>query len=271
MASTDDFTIPSCPSMGCDTTPTDPLNQPTQHMVAVPDADPAYQSREYFVRLPEGYDAERAYPLVLLGHGCGGDGRGIIPVHEASQGDAIVAGLSSVDECFATGDGGTPEILFFDAVLAQLEVDYCLDRGKVFVSGFSSGGWLSYLLSCARGDVIRGIGAAAGGFGDSHPECHGSVAAILAADTEDGANPIVNIDPVSGNDEGSGAARDRLLALNGCSDVSVPWDPQFPECNIYQGCKPGYEVVWCETTGKGHSDHVPLSSQGFWSFWSALE
>ncbi|MES1174144.1 MAG: hypothetical protein ABUL62_07420 [Myxococcales bacterium] len=36
--------------------------------------------------------------------------------------------------------------------------------------------------------------------------------------------------------------------------------------------KPGYPVVWCTTTGQGHTDQVEtgLSTFGFWKFWSSL-
>jgi hypothetical protein len=42
---------------------------------------------------------------------------------------------------------------------------------------------------------------------------------------------------------------------------------------MYQGCKPGFPVVWCPTSGKGHSDQVGppfpnMSTIGFWKFWS---
>jgi polyhydroxybutyrate depolymerase len=244
----------------------------TQQMLTVDVDDPMFQNREIYIRLPLTYDPQRAYPLILLGHGCGGDGTAVVPIHEESGEDAIVVGLSSVEDCFDTGGGpASPELPFFDAVLAHMSDNYCVDTGKVFVAGFSSGAWLSNLLGCARGDKIRGIGTMAGGLGDSiQGQCVGHVAAMMMADTDDTSNPIVSPDDVTGNDEGSGVAHTLTAEHNGCTTEMTPWDAEFPECEANTGCDPAYPVVWCVTSGKGHSDQVPMSTVGLWRFWSSL-
>ena len=167
-------------------------------------------------------------------------------------------------------------VLLF-AALAGIEASYCADQAKVFVSGYSSGGWLSYLLGCARAGVIRGIGAASGGMQVDRPACTGPVAAILTADTTDSTNPIVNIDKTTGIDKGSGAGRDNLLMRNGCGTETKPWDVgdsafESSSCVEYQGCAPGFPVVWCPTTGYGHSNGAEsgISTKGFWTLWSSL-
>ncbi|HTM45489.1 MAG TPA: hypothetical protein VL137_11065, partial [Polyangiaceae bacterium] len=158
-----------------------------------------------------------------------------------------------------------------DATFADLKAKYCIDTHKVFMAGFSSGAWLTYLIGCLRGDELRGIGTMAGGFTDSaQGQCVGHVAAMIMADTADPANPIVNPDPVTQIDEGPGIARDMFAASNGCSTQSDPWDPEFPDCVINQGCDPRYPVVWCKTMGKGHTDQIPMSTTGLWRFWSSL-
>jgi len=70
-------------------------------------------------------------------------------------------------------------------------------------------------------------------------------------------------------------ARDRIKAINGCSDTTMPyeWDVKpdtVSTCVEYQGCKPGYPLIWCPTHGLGHSDQKPTSTFGFWKFWSGL-
>ena len=56
---------------------------------------------------------------------------------------------------FADGFANTPDLPYFDAVLAEVEAHYCIERSKVFVAGFSSGAWEAYMLGCARGGVVR--------------------------------------------------------------------------------------------------------------------
>ena len=48
-----------------------------------------------------------------------------------------------------------PRKLDFYALLADIEAKYCIDKSKVYVGGYSSGGWETYTLGCAAADVIR--------------------------------------------------------------------------------------------------------------------
>ena len=70
-------------------------------------------------------------------------------------------------------------------------------------------------------------------------------------------------------------ARDRIKAINGCSDETVPyvWDvnPDTPStCVEYQGCMPGFPLIWCPSQNQGHSNQAPLTTVGLWKFWMGL-
>jgi hypothetical protein len=122
------------------------------------------------------------------------------------------------------------------------------------------------LLSCTAGDRIRAIGTAAGGFHADHPPCKGNPAAMFHAGTGDTANPITKLNS-AGMNEGSSAARDRLLMANACTMETKLWDPAFPYCKEYIGCSS--PVVWCEQN-VGHSNGEEVSRTGWWKFWSSL-
>jgi hypothetical protein len=110
----------------------------------------SWTSRVYYLDLPTAYDPQRAYPLIFGGSGCGGalttnGDNGGFAVLPANNNQAIQIGLSYVwpeggGPCFYDGVSNTPDLPYFDAVLAEIEQNYCVDRGKVFVGGFSSGG-----------------------------------------------------------------------------------------------------------------------------------
>lgn len=243
-----------------------------------------FAHRNYFVRLPGNYDNSKAYPLLISAGGCGttngesGDGGGANPL-PGDQDVAVQVGLSYVytnhsGACFEDGWSDTPDLPYFDAVLAELDQRYCFDRGKVFVSGFSSGAWESYMLACARGGVIRGIGTQAGGLRDQRPPCTGiPVAAFLTAGVND-ANPIEDIDPNTGFDHGSQAARDVILQTNGCTgnetepyvtaDAPADWN-----CVSYTSCPKEYPVIWCAITAD-EGRHGAGSPKAFVPFWTAL-
>jgi poly(3-hydroxybutyrate) depolymerase len=220
-------------------------------------------ARSYSLYLPAGYAPTRAYPLVILGHGCSGAGGRPFPIETASKADAIVVALKSVGDCFVYGATGA-DVVYFDTVLAEVSASHCVDRSRVFMAGFSSGSYLTYTIGCVRAGIVRGQGNAAGAQVNL-PTCAGPIAAMMAHDTADMDNPIA----------GGMAARDRILRDNGCTTQTVPYDfdgdPATPStCVMYQGCRPGYPVVWCETTGKGHSNQVPITTVGLWRFWSQL-
>jgi polyhydroxybutyrate depolymerase len=230
--------------------------------------------RVYELRLPKDYQPMHAYPLIFEDHGCDGS----IPFHieKATGSSAIVVALRAASNqdnnymggCFATGpnDKELTEVPYFDAVVSQVETALCVDESKLFMEGYSSGSWLTNLLGCVRAGVLRGQGNATGGL-PTVSTCAGPIAAMLAHDDTDDQNVI-----------GEGIkARDRIRTINGCSDTAMPmpyeWDTNpatMSTCVQYQGCKPGFPVVWCQTHGKGHSDQVPISTTGFWKFWSAL-
>lgn len=60
------------------------------------------------------------------------------------------------------GELGDRDLAFFDAMLAWLDGQGCIDKGRVFVLGYSNGAGLAYLLACERRAVVAGVAIAAG-------------------------------------------------------------------------------------------------------------
>ena len=267
-------------SAGCGKANMDPAAKYVEHDIMVnvaPAYAPANTMRKFFTYLPHGYDPMHPYPVTMWGPGCGASGPegnqlmgSTGPDGKPATDSFIEIQLLQKDSCFSTSSADSPEVPYFDEVLKQLSDNYCIDKAQVFVAGYSSGSWLTQLLGCQRGNVIRGIGSASGGIIVDHGTCTGAIAAIMTGDSSDTTNPIISLDKATGTPKGSGAARDRILMANGCQMTSKPWDPAFPGCDIYDGCSAGYPVVWCLTMGQGHSTGGINSSKGFWKFWSTL-
>jgi poly(3-hydroxybutyrate) depolymerase len=222
-------------------------------------------ARSYRLYLPAGYAPMRPYPLIVLGHGCTGNGGTPFPIETASKGDAIVVALKSVGSCFEYSPTG-PDVTYFDTVLAEISASQCVDRNRVFMAGFSSGSWLTHTIGCVRAGVLRAQGNVSGNQ-VGLPACKGPIAAMFMHDVADDQNSFA----------GAERARDRILKSNMCGTTTVPWDwdgnPATPStCVEYQGCLPGYPVVWCPTMAPAgrptHNNHVPISTVGLWRFWS---
>jgi hypothetical protein len=278
--------VPRGKSAGCDKDApgTDEPGQFIKHDVMVTGVDPkfvadhpsnpgnnggyTYDKRNYYIKLPAGYDSSKPYAVTFGGGGCGntgGDsGRG--GGQQASGISAIQIGLSYVysgGACFEDGYANTPEVPYFDAVMADISAKYCINREKVFVGGYSSGAWEAVTLGLARGGVIRGIATGAGGLRKDRPMPSGiPMAAILLTGQGDGTNPI-------DGPTGSALARDQILMTNKCTGTAtMPFAPD-KDCVQYTGCPAAFPVVWC-TPGGGHTGGSNEHWAAVGAFWDGL-
>jgi len=241
---------------GCGLAAGDPSMQWTAHAIDV-DGMP----RDYWVWLPAPYDPERAYPVVYQFHGCSDSEdrqNNNPPVQDVSGADAIHIRGKAVQSCWDSGAPESPDIAFFDALVADVEATWCADPDRRFATGYSSGAFMTHRLACDRGDRLRGIATIAGG--QAGPECAGPVAALLIHDLDD---QTVNI-------SASVSARDDHLARNGCDAAAATTPVEPVPCAAYAGCTDGLPVVWCQTTGQDHSRQDGLAAAAFWGFLAAL-
>jgi polyhydroxybutyrate depolymerase len=126
-------------------------------------------------------------------------------------------------------------------MISELEASYCVDQDRLFSTGFSYGGIMSDTLACQMADVFRAIAPMAGTvFGGSCNRAN-----PIAAWIEHGEDDTV-LPP-----DGGVAMRDILLEANHCTSTSQPVDPS--PCVAYDGCDPGYPVVWCPVPGEGQA------------------
>lgn len=211
--------------------------------------------RSYQIRLPDSYDASRAYALIFRFHGYGGDGlSGGLGIEGPAGDDAIIVGPDGLNQGWSNGSEAG-DLAFFDAMYEAISERYCVDRARVFAYGFSMGGGFTNLLGCRRADVLRATAAIAG-FDRGTGSCARPVAAWFQHDQNDDSVPIAQ----------GRSARDRVVARAHCSANSTP----AGSCVSYQGCDPGYPVVFCETTGKGHNIAGDTAPQAVWDFFRAL-
>jgi hypothetical protein len=280
---------PKGTSAGCGKTPAtgDTPGRFVKRSITVTGVDPTVKpatpggswiDRVYYLDLPAGYNPAVAYPILFGGAGCGGalttnGDNGGFPVLPANNQQAIQIGLSYVwpeggGACFNDNGANTPDLPYFDSVLAEVEANYCVDRGKVFVGGFSSGGWLAYMLGLARGGVIRGISPAAGGLrpeGSRPAPSKQPIAALLLTGADDTTNPATG-------PTGSDAARDLILSINGCQGTDTTEWTTCAGCGCvkYNGCPAAYPVIRCRPPGQGHSDGGSAFKAAIWSVWNTL-
>jgi hypothetical protein len=270
---------PNGPTAGCQAP--DPVEEPQvwlQRDITVAnlptDKVAMFAQRKYFVRLPVDYDHTRPYPIVFYAPGCTAANVEPTPMMNQIKNDAIHVFLLQVGQCFSTGYP-SPEVPYFTQALDEVQAKYCTDAGKVFVSGYSSGSWLSSVLACAMGDRIRAIGTAAGGLRKATIDgymCNTPAAGIFYTGENDMENPADRKDE-TGFQYGVMGARDRLLSSNGCDLTAAETYADNPICQIWKkGCESN-PVLYCVGPGDTHgngSGNYNVSNKTFWDIWSAL-
>jgi polyhydroxybutyrate depolymerase len=218
--------------------------------------------REYILDVPEDYDPTHPYRLVFGWHWRGGQasdvsGSGIgggayYGLKSLSMGSTIFVSPEGIDNGWANTGGR--DIDFLNAMLERFEGELCIDKSRVFSTGFSFGGMMSIAVGCAKGGVFRAIAPMSGA---PYSGCVDGDQPVAFLGIHGDADNVV---PLSNGEQG----RDEFIARNHCDTQTMPTQPSG--CVAYQGCDPGYPVVWCEFSG-GHSP-PSFSGGAVWDFFS---
>jgi polyhydroxybutyrate depolymerase len=217
-------------------------------------------TRHYQVLVPPAYDASRPTRLVFVFHGLGGDGnqiRAYFGFEAEAAGQALFVYPDGVAQSQVGGATGWAEsdLAFFDAMVSEVSAAYCVDAKRIFAAGHSFGGYMSNLVGCERGDVVRAIAPVSGGLVAG--TCKGPVAAWLAHGDKDST---------VAQSEGT-TARDHWITANGCKSTSKPTMPS--PCVAYDGCSADHPVTWCSFPG-GHYPLPSFTQQAIWDFFEAM-
>src|SRR5262245_33526480 len=140
--------------------------------------DAGGMTRTVLVHIPATVDPMQPTPVVLNFHGltmnagwqadmtrmiAKSDAAGFIAVH--ADGTGTPRGFNAGDCCDPAASSGVDEIALVGAILDELEATTCLDRDRVYSTGFSNGGFLSHRLGCELSDRIAAIAPVSGVMG----------------------------------------------------------------------------------------------------------
>lgn len=210
----------------------------------------AGQQRQLIVSVSEPYDAGEPHALVVAFHGRTSPAREVQGYYDLEPHAAETLGPTVfVYPVALTQQGGTfgwwnpgdaPDALrdfaLFDALLARLSADTCIDTDRVFAVGHSLGGSFVNALGCHRAAVLRAVASLGGGPGPG--PCEGEVAAVVLHNPDDRLVAF----------ELGLEARDQFLAQNGLTGPPVRGEPCSLNCARYG--TPGIQdpVLWCPHT-----------------------
>lgn len=216
-------------------------------------------NREYVLDIPSNYNPNNPYKLVFGWHWRGGSandvvGQGYYGMKALSNNSAIfVAPDRAPGTDGWTNDNGR-DIAFLRSMLTQLKSSLCIDESRIFSTGWSYGGMMSFAVGRELADTFRAIAPVSGALWTPHVDSGSATAAWIAHGTSD------NVVSQSAGIE----ARDAYVRANGCSNTTVAVQPS--PCVEYQNCSSGKPVVWCSFNG-GHTQPSFYSS-GAWNFFN---
>lgn len=238
-------------------------------------------NHQYYVKLPTNYDPEKPYPVVIGLHPTGQSNA--FPWAEQNLGfeknGAKDAAIRVYPQCADLGSGwNASDVSFFKPLHETILSNFCVDKGRVFVTGESSGGDFASIVGCEHGDILRGIGPCAtksvGQYPITNPDsrqCKGQVDAVIIH----GIN-----DRVVGAENGPATA-EFYRKKNGCSADTIPvegYTAASSNCKEYQGCDEGFQTFFCQHNEGTYSDQQGPTNHGWptfagnflWEHWSEL-
>jgi poly(3-hydroxybutyrate) depolymerase len=261
-------------SPGCGTTPTIPSNQ-YNNGTTIP-ITAAGMQRRYILNVPNNYDNTHPYRLIIAWHELNGNDKEmynndyyhLLPLSDNSTIFVAPNGQNGGQPCSGTGvgDGGCgwpngndADIALGDAVVAEIEENFCIDTDRIFATGWSYGGSMSYANACERPlsggppGYIRAIAVYSGA--QLSGNCSPSKPVAYYASHGTG-------DSVLNYSMGLSLAQNFANA-NGCNWQEPTRATGAHVCTELTGCMEGYPLVFCSFNG----DHTPDPSDGGGGSW----
>lgn len=213
------------------------------------------------IHVPSTYDPAKGIPVVLNFHGYTSNGRdqaaytrmnakadaaGFVAVHGEGFSSSWNAGAC----CGQAQSQGLDDVGFVNALLDELSEKLCVDTKRVFSTGLSNGGFLSYRLACESAGRIAAIAPVAGVMGI--PTCNPSraVPVMHFHGTNDGLVPYNggNGFPSVADTISGWVMRDQCTG-----GEKTTFEKGNVRCVTRDACANGGEVTLCTVDGGGHT------------------
>jgi polyhydroxybutyrate depolymerase len=253
------------------------------------------RTRRYLIHRPKGYDGKTPLPLVLVLHGAvqgainvermsgmsaKADEEGFLVAYpNGTSGSGLAPTWNAGACCGYAMTNKVDDVGFLRALIDRLEHDYTVDPKRVFVTGISNGGMMSYRLACELADRVAAI-APVEGAQDLECRPSGPVSVLIFHGTADllvpykGGRTPFQIPPVRTDTPVSSTVA-FWVKQDGCSTTPKHEETTPLRVDTYSGCKdaagvalytiPGGHHMW-PGTRLSHND-VPATDI-MWSFFA---
>jgi len=244
-------------------------------------------AREYILNVPTNYDNTHPYKFVIAYHELNGNDDEmyrnsyyhLLPLSNNSTIFVAPNGQQNGANCTQASGCGWPnpsdsDMLFADAVVAQIEQSFCVDTSRIFATGWSYGASMSEQTACERplsgetkGWGLRAIAVYSVAYLSNTDNCKASSGKPVAYYASHGTNDTVL--PYSG---GVSIAQ-TWAAADGCTAATPTQATGSHVCTNYMGCSAGYPVEFCSFVGPHTPDPTDPGGGTSWEYqnvWSFL-
>jgi poly(3-hydroxybutyrate) depolymerase len=261
-------------SSGCGKAPGIPSNQ-YNNGTSIP-ITAAGMQRRYVLNVPTNYDNTKPYRLVVTLHARDGNDKqmyswqyyGLLPLSNNNAIFVAPNGQLNGSPCSGTSSSGEgscgwpnpngQDLALVDAVVAQIKENFCVDTDRIFATGWSYGGSMSYDVACER--PLGGTGSATWGVR--------AIAIYSAAQLSGNCTPKSPVayyhshgthDSVLNYDSMGMPLAQNFAKANGCTWAApTKVSSGTHVCTNLTGCTAGYPLEFCSFNG----DHTPYPDTG---------
>lgn len=250
----------------------DPIASGTHRRTLLHDGD----ERSYLLNVPPNYDTTRALPLVLVLHGGGGRAESVIRQSEfdavAEREGFFVAypnGSSRLDNFILTFNAGgccgyavaqgIDDVGFARAVVAAIEREVRVDERRIYVTGMSNGGMMTYRLACEAADIFAAAAPVSGTLYQTDCSSSEPISLIAfhgTADTKvlyEGGQPDSPGDGRPRTDPSTAESVAFFVQHNGCATQPDSTRSGSIVSEFWSGCTAGTAVALYTVEGGGHT------------------
>lgn len=233
------------------------------------------RDRSYVVHVGDAADDDAALPLVLNFHGLNNspstqqsfsrmndlaDDEGFIVVYPQGVGSSFNAGGC----CGTAAEQDIDDVGFARAIVDDVASKICVDRRRVYATGFSNGGFMSHRLGCEASDLVAAIAPVAG-------------ARAVATCAPPRPVPVIGFhgDADSIVSYASGAAAvEAWVAHDDCAGSPARTMHGASYCDRWASCAGGAAVELCTITGGWHlwpgASSAHPATPAIWEFLRAF-
>jgi polyhydroxybutyrate depolymerase len=230
-------------------------------------------ARNYLLVVPGDYDNCKKYPLVMALHGDGDTGANFhawMAFEKASTNNAILVYPDGANRTWnlTSEPSANGDIQFLLAVISDVSKSFTLDATKTYVTGFSSGAFMSNAFACHEPNVVRAIASNSGGAPFDQAQTWPGTGFAKCKEEA----PVATLHVHGASDTTVETSSGRFAAqywasVNGCG-TAMSTVAGNASCKTYAGCPTGKAVEYCEVAGMAHTewDQTPAVA---WAFFIA--